>query len=628
MGLTRSERGGAVQAGTARTVALMGNPNVGKSTVFNALTGLSRHTGNWTGKTVDCASARLKGRSDIAVVDIPGCYSLTPSSPEEELAREFIMNGGADCLVIICDASCPERSLNIALQTLEFTKRAVVCFNLVDEAAKRGIFIDCGELESRLGVPVVPTDASRKKGLDRLVSAIERVLSEEKGTKEEPEDNVPVEERPSPSSKWREAEELAKAAVKRDSDRVGVRRLKLDRFLTGRVTGPLIGLALLALVFFITLEGANLPSKLLSAAFGALLDWLRGLLVTLNVPAAVTGAITDGMLGTLFTVVSVMLPPMAIFFPLFTLFEDLGLLPRIAFNSDRCFAKCGSCGKQALTCCMGFGCSAAGVIGCRIIAGPRERLIAQLTNSLVPCNGRFPALAALIPVFLGLIGLRSGGAAGAGVMTLLVLLSLALTLFFSKLLSVTLLKGESSHFVLELPPFRKPRIGQVLIRSMLDRTLFVLGRAAAVAAPAGLVIWLLANVSGGAPLRAAVNALEPFGRLMGLDGAVLMAFILALPANELALPLIIMIYSGSGVLASGVGGIGAVFALHGWTAKTALCALILTLFHSPCAATLLTLKKETGSIKRTLQAFLIPSVSGVLLCAAVNAVWSIFAHTP
>ncbi|MBO4562330.1 MAG: ferrous iron transporter B [Clostridia bacterium] len=595
------------------TAALIGNPNVGKSTVFNALTGLNRHTGNWTGKTVDLAAGTVRGTGGgIELVDLPGCYSLTPTSPEEEAARDLIAKGAADCTVVVCDASCLERNLNIVLQTLRITRRVVVCVNLIDEAAKRGISVDVKRLGALLGVEAVAASAVKKQGLKELVRAIRRAAEVEEAERG----------RITAAPMWAEAERIAALVVTRDSDARSARFLKLDRLLTGRVTGAAVMLALLALVLFLTMVGANLPSRLLGEAFSALLGSIRLLLQRAGMPALMVSMICDGGLATLMTVVSVMLPPMAIFFPLFTLLEDLGLLPRIAFDLDSGFRRCGGCGKQALTCCMGFGCNAAGVIGCRIIESPRERLIAILTNSLIPCNGRFPTLTALITMFFAAGMGGSGGAVSALIMTGLILLSLAATFLASKLLTITVLKGKPSSFVLELPPFRTPRVGKIIVRSVLDRTLFVLGRAAAAALPAGILIWALANAGETPPLGVGVRLLDPVGAAMGVDGAILMAFILGLPANELVMPLLVMIYSGAGTF-SGMSLMRDTLIQNGWSVRTALCVMLLMLFHSPCATTLLTVRRETGSPAWTAAAFLIPSAIGVLLCLAVNGIWTL-----
>ena len=401
-----------------------------------------------------------------------------------------------------------------------------------------------------------------------------------------------------------------------------MRRFRADRLLTGRLTGIPVMLLLLSLVFYITLAGANYPSALLSKWALALQEQLTRLFQSLNAPAWLHDALVLGMYRVLAWVVSVMLPPMAIFFPLFTLLEDLGYLPRVAFNLDHCFKRCHACGKQALTMCMGFGCNAVGVIGCRIIDSPRERLIAILTNNLVPCNGRFPTIIAIIAMFF------VGTGAGAGqtllsaiLLTGVIVLGVLLTFLFSRLLSATVLSGVPSSFTLELPPYRMPQVGKVLVRSVLDRTLFVLGRAVAVAAPAGLILWLFANLdAGGVSILARCTAfLDPFARLLGLDGVILMAFILGIPANEIVLPIAIMGYLATGTLSElpALNEMHALLSSHGWTWLTAACTVLFSLLHWPCSTTLITIHKETKSMKWTLLAFLLPTAAGICVCFIV-----------
>lgn len=401
---------------------------------------------------------------------------------------------------------------------------------------------------------------------------------------------------------------------------------RLDRLLTSRLTGFPVMLLLLGLVFYLTMQGANAPSRLLNRWLTALEEPLRGLLA--GAPWWVQGAVVDGIYRTVAWVVAVMLPPMAIFFPLFTLLEDAGYLPRVAFCMDWCFRAAGACGRQSLTMAMGFGCNACGVTGCRIIASPRERLVAILTNCFVPCNGRFPTLIALIGLFF------LGDAAGPGRSALaaaaflgVIVFCVAMTLAMSKLLSATVLRGQPSFFSLELPPYRLPQVGRVLVRSLLDRTVFVLGRALTVTAPAGLLIWGMGNMDAGGVslLERAAGVLSPLGRLMGLDGMVLLAFLLGFPANEIVLPILLMGYLHTGTLTecSGLEALRAILLHSGWTTETALCMMALCLLHFPCGTTCLTIRRETGSRRWTLLAMVLPTAVGMAVCMLIHGAFGL-----
>jgi ferrous iron transport protein B len=686
-----------------KIIALAGNPNVGKSTIFNNLTGLNQHTGNWPGKTVSNAQGKYTHKDKAFIlVDIPGTYSLMANSVEEEVARDFICFGNPDTTIVIVDATCLERNLNLVLQTIEITDNVVVCVNLMDEAKRKGINVDLIKLSLLLGVPTVGTSATTGTGLKELMDVVYKLTNNEVPINpikvkydKVLEDSVSIIEAEVKialkkvyskiNSRWislkllendpsliqslnkylsinllddeiikeklneannllstynmigetlrdelvttlvSTAEKISIKVVSKENSKYNNTDRKIDKILTSKIYGIPIMIFLLCVVFWITITGANYPSSLLSTALFWIEDKLSIYLLGLGAPLWLEGILIKGSYRTLAWVIAVMLPPMAIFFPLFTLLEDLGYLPRIAFNLDNFFKKSCACGKQALTMCMGFGCNAAGIIGCRIIDSPRERLIAILTNNFVPCNGRFPTLIAIITMFFA--GTFVGpyqSIISTLILTGVILLGVFMTLMISKILSKTILKGVPSSFTLELPPYRKPQVGKIIVRSIFDRTLFVLGRAIVVAAPAGVFLWIMANITIGnlSLLAHCANFLNPVANLIGLDGYILMAFILGFPANEIVIPIIIMSYTATGSLLEfdSLIQLRQLLISNGWTWLTALNVMLFSLMHWPCSTTCLTIKKETQSFKWTLLSFAIPTITGIIICFTVTTV--------
>lgn len=672
-----------------KKVLLMGNPNVGKSTVFNEITGSHQHTGNWTGKTVGIATGRFYYKfNNYELIDLPGTYSLLSSSEEERVARDCLCFEEYDCVVCVVDATNLVRNLNLVLQVIEVTDKVVVLLNLCDEAKKKNITVDEKQLSKMLGVPVVRATARSGKGINELLEQVHlisnsvrvnealviyyqnqienavhsvcrrlnsklctdkklrffalRLLENNESFNKSFKDNYPD----FGKSLWsavnvsrielekfgvditksvvntisEKANKIALSTVKKLPSKKEQREQFFDKMLLGKYTSIPLMLLMFAVVLWLTVAGSNYPSAVLRSAFDSFELWLSQWLTSINAPDVFISLFVNGILKVLLWVIAVMLPPMTIFFPLFAIMEDTGILPRIAFNLDGAFEKCGACGKQALTTCMGYGCNAVGVSAARIIDSPRERLIAVITNSLTPCNGRFPLLIAVIAMFFSNDSFLS-----AVILLGFMSLSMAMTFVNSKILTKTVLKGVSSTFVLELPPYRKPKFLRLIWDTVREKIIFVLFRAVVVSAPAGIIIWIVANIDvGDTSLLVKISQiLDPIGQFIGLDGIMLLAFILGFPANEIVIPIALMAYLSTGELSdySSLESLKTILTDNGWTWVTAVCTCVFSMFHFPCSTTLITIWKETKSVKWTLLSFIVPLITGFVLCAIINVVF-------
>jgi len=671
------------------TVGMAGNPNVGKSAIFNALTGSRQHVGNWPGKTVERAEGvfQHQGR-EIRLVDLPGTYSLAAQSPEEVIARDYIVSGEPDVVVSVVDATCLERNLNLVLQILELTDKVVVALNLMDEVRRQGWEIDVEALEEALGVPVVPTVATEGEGLPELVEAIAQVAEGRRKTHPVSVDygltvegyiqtlqddlsHMGIEEQSrwvalklleddpeivaafkqgelavlglaAPSASPEALQALLGRAVRlreeiRPDAKVEIIRRRyvfahdvmhrvahrlrpeeeslterIDRIVTHKVWSWPITLALFLAIFWITINGAEIAGGWLGAFFSWLIPAVRTWLTSVQAPWWATGALVDGFLVGVGTVITVMLPPMVILFTAFALLEDLGLLPRVAFNLDRPMQVLGSQGKQTLTWGMAFGCNVTGIMASRIIENKKVQLVSILTSPLIICSGGYGAGIALV---IALFGDRA-----LPVILSLVFLSLGAASLATLILNKTIFRGEPGGFVLEMPSYRKPKWGQVAWRALVDRVAHTMWRAVEFAGPASLLIWLLGNLPPGAPFEQTpvgwlVRTLAPLGRPFGLTGEMLTALLFTLPAKEIVVPALAMTYGLQTTLVESEAILD--YLAQTWTPLEAFSFLTFYMLYLPCLVTVWATWKETRSVRWTLMGLLVPLITASAITGLV-----------
>jgi len=659
------------------TVALGGNPNIGKSTLFNLLTGRNQHVGNWPGKTVEKVEGRLRYNGKIIkVVDLPGTYSLNAGSLEEVIARDFLVQGKPDVVLAMADATNLERNLYLVLQLMELTPRLVLAVNMMDVARREGLRINLNKLSAALGIPVVSISAATGQGIDGLLKTviavgegtitpaprvdygkeIESCLQKISAALAGAAARWPrrwtalklLENNPAVAAELKAAghvEALQQAAACREfigpcvqrkviaalygfAHRVAAEavtgRSNGRRSLTERLDGivlhrlaafPII-LVMLGTIFAITLFGAAPLSARLAAIFAWLADQTREILVCLHAPWWLTGAVVDGLIVGMGAVISVMLPTMTIFFVIFALLEDAGFVPRLAFIMDRPLKAVGSQGKHCVSCLLAFGCSIPAVSSTRIMTGS-HRLLAMLTSPLLPCNGRLGVMLAVTGAFFGM---RAPLA-----MVGLLAIAAAAVMAGTFLLHAIFFRADNPGFVLELPPYRLPRLRPVIFRTLREKVWHVLTRAALLAAPMTVVIWVLSNFPAGpAPSITArlADLLKPAGLFFGLDGKTLVAALYALPAKEVVLGAL-AITNG---LTSSLEGSAALEShlLAGWSGLQAFTFLVFFMLYLPCAYTAVVIYKESKSLKWTAVGLLLPLVMALAITWAVYHVGLLF----
>lgn len=642
-----------------KRACFIGNPNVGKSSLFNFLTHKNEHTGNWTGKTVKNAYATFSYKDTLwEVVDLPGTYSLIGESKEEKIASSFVCSLDYDLAVVVLDASNLERSIVLLLEVLDVTDRVIVCLNLMDEAKAQKIDIDLIKLQKRLNIPIVITKASEGIGCARLCdemnhfkanSNIFKVVHEGKINNylelSKPYVSHPIsylyQEKNHENEGFSKVlrfyknyitrEELLKSyihssdslldnIVKRDKQILKKEDILWNKVLSHKFSSYLVMSLIFFFILWLTIFVSNIPSDFMFSFFSNGENFLLSFFSFL--PDFIVQPLILGGYRTFYWVISVMLPPLIIFFPLFSYLEDYGLFPRIAFNMDKPFKKCGSCGKQSLTMCMGLGCNAIGVTNTRIMEDKKMRILAILTNNFMPCNGRFPAMITMLSLFFIRDTSLFGSFLVALGLLLIIVLGIVLTFLWTKILNHFLFKKEEVMFILELPTFRRPSVWKTFSQALKEKAFPVLKRAMLVSFPLGILIYLLASwhLGNSTFLLLLVDKLNNFGHLFGLDGAIILAFILGMPANEIVIPSLLLCYTKSNALVSytSMQSLRNILVNNGWTWLTALCFLIMMLCHYPCTTTLLSIKKESKSWSYTILAFLIPTLTGLFLSFIIN----------